>query len=72
VVEWRQLTFGDFLGIQRGHDLPDQNRRSGNVPILGSFRVTGFHDTVKAKGPGVTIGRSGASFGVAAYTDKDY
>ena len=70
--DWRKLIFGDFLGIQRGHDLPDQNRRPGNVPILGSFGVTGFHDTVKAKGPGVTIGRSGASFGVAAYTDKDY
>ena len=70
--EWRQLTFGGFLGIQRGHDLPDQSRRSGNVPILGSFGITGFHDTVKVKGPGVTIGRSGASFGVAAYTEKDY
>jgi type I restriction enzyme S subunit len=71
-TKWRQLTFGDFLAIQRGHDLPDQSRRSGNIPILGSFGITGFHDTVKAKGAGVTIGRSGASFGVAAYTDKDY
>jgi len=60
------------VALQRGHDLPDQERRPGNVPILGSFGVTGFHDTVKANGPGVTIGRSGASFGVAAYTDKDY
>ena len=60
------------MALQRGHDLPDQERRPGNVPILGSFGVTGFHDTVKANGPGVTIGRSGASFGVAAYTDKDY
>lgn len=70
--EWREIAFGDFVALQRGHDLPDQERRPGNVPILGSFGVTGFHDTVKAKGPGVTIGRSGASFGVAAYTDKDY
>ncbi|MCK9634660.1 MAG: restriction endonuclease subunit S [Methylobacter tundripaludum] len=70
--EWRDIAFGDFVALQRGHDLPDQERRPGNVPILGSFGVTGFHDTVKANGPGVTIGRSGASFGVAAYTDKDY
>lgn len=69
---WREITFGDFVVIQRGHDLPDQNRKSGPVPILGSFGVTGYHDTVKAEGPGVTIGRSGASFGVAAYTDQDY
>ncbi len=66
------MTFGDFVAIQRGHDLPDQDRKSGSVPILGSFGITGYHDTVKAKGPGVTIGRSGASFGVAAYSDQDY
>lgn len=70
--EWQKITFGDFVAIQRGHDLPDQDRKSGSVPILGSFGVTGYHDTVKAKGPGVTIGRSGASFGVAAYSDQDY
>jgi type I restriction enzyme S subunit len=70
--EWRNIAFGDFIALQRGHDLPDQDRRPGIVPILGSFGVTGFHDTVKAKAPGVTVGRSGASFGVAAYTEKDY
>ena len=71
-AEWREIAFGDFVALQRGHDLPDQDRRPGKVPILGSFGVTGFHDTVKAKAPGVTVGRSGASFGVAAYTDQDY
>lgn len=70
--EWRETTFGNFVAIQRGHDLPDQDRRPGSVPILGSFGITGYHDTVKTKGPGVTVGRSGASFGVAAYTDHDY
>ncbi len=70
--EWRTLPLGEFVSLQRGHDLPDQDRRPGTVPILGSFGVTGFHDTAKVKGPGVTIGRSGASFGVAAYTDSDY
>lgn len=70
--DWKTITFGEFVAIQRGHDLPDQNRRSGNVPILGSFGITGYHDTVKAKGAGVTIGRSGSSFGVATYTDEDY
>lgn len=70
--EWRETTFGSFVAIQRGHDLPDQDRRPGSVPILGSFGITGYHDTVKTKGPGVTVGRSGASFGVAAYTDHDY
>jgi type I restriction enzyme S subunit len=70
--EWHRITFGEFISLQRGHDLPEQEREDGNVPILGSFGVTGWHSTAKAKGPGLTIGRSGASFGVATYTDKDY
>ncbi|MFJ4444076.1 restriction endonuclease subunit S [Pseudomonas sp. NPDC089422] len=70
--DWREITFGEFVAIQRGHDLPDQERKPGSVPILGSFGITGYHDTIRAKAPGVTVGRSGASFGVAAYTDHDY
>jgi type I restriction enzyme S subunit len=70
--EWHRLPFGEFISLQRGHDLPEQDREDGNVPILGSFGITGWHSTAKAKAPGLTIGRSGASFGVATYTDKDY
>jgi type I restriction enzyme S subunit len=70
--EWSQTTLGEVVQLQRGHDLPTQDRRPGPVPIVGSFGITGWHDTAKAKGPGVTIGRSGASFGTAAYVDGDY
>ena len=70
--EWRQETFGDFLALQRGHDLPEQDRVPGNIPILGSFGITGWHNSAKAKAPGMTIGRSGGSFGVATYTECDY
>ena len=66
------MTLGDFVTLQRGHDLPEQDRLPGNVPILGSFGVTGWHDKAKAKGPGVTVGRSGASFGVVNYSAVDF
>lgn len=69
---WAELTLGEFVTLQRGHDLPDQDRRHGSVPILGSFGVTGWHDVAKARGPGVTVGRSGASFGVVAYSEEDF
>ncbi len=42
------------------------------MPILGSFGITGWHDESKASGPGVTVGRSGASFGVVSYSPVDY
>ena len=70
--DWRQITLGDFVTLQRGHDLPEPERNPGDVPVLGSFGITGYHDEAKAEGPGVTVGRSGASFGVVSYTPIDY
>jgi type I restriction enzyme S subunit len=69
---WTRIPLGDFVTLQRGHDLPDERRRPGSVPILGSFGVTGWHDEARAPGPGVTVGRSGASFGVVSYSACDY
>ena len=69
---WNRIPLGDFVTLQRGHDLPAAVRRPGNTPILGSFGVTGWHDESRAAGPGVTVGRSGASFGVVSYSSVDY
>jgi type I restriction enzyme, S subunit len=63
---------GDVICLQRGHDLPDKDRHEGSVPVMGSFGVTGWHNQVRVKGPGVTIGRSGASIGVVNYIEGDY
>jgi type I restriction enzyme, S subunit len=62
----------DFVALKRGYDLPSQDREPGEVPILGSFGITGWHNYAKHRGPGVSIGRSGASIGVATYTDLPY
>lgn len=69
---WRCLPLGEFVTLQRGHDLPESERRLGTVPVMGSFGITGYHDTAKASGPGVTVGRSGASFGVVNFCPADY
>ena len=69
---WTRMPLGDFVTLQRGHDLPDAVRRPGNTPVLGSFGVTGWHDEARSAGPGVTVGRSGASFGVVSYSPVDY
>ena len=66
------MTLGDLVTLQRGHDLPASKRAAGSVPVMGSFGITGSHDTARAKGPGVTVGRSGASIGVVSYTENDY
>ena len=70
--EWLNITLGDFVALQRGHDLTEPQRRIGNVPVMGSAGQNGFHDTARAKGPGIVIGRSGASFGQVHYSEDDF
>jgi len=69
---WREMSLGDFVGLQRGHDLTEGERRPGHVPVMGSAGMNGCHDTAKAKGPGVVVGRSGASFGQVHFCPVDY
>jgi type I restriction enzyme, S subunit len=68
VGEWRKGTLGDFVALQRGHDLTDSERRPGQVPVMGSAGQNGVHDT----SPGVVIGRSGASFGKVHFCAENY
>ena len=70
--EWRDITLGDFVALQRGHDLTEPQRRIGRIPVMGSAGQNGFHDTALAKGPGIVIGRSGASFGQVHFSKEDY
>ena len=33
---WRDTTLGNFVALQRGHDLTEPQRRIGRVPVMGS------------------------------------
>jgi type I restriction enzyme S subunit len=69
---WTSCNLGEVIELQRGYDLPEYERQPGNVPVIGSFGITGYHNTARANGPGVTVGRSGASFGVATFSPVDF
>ena len=71
-MTWRETTLGEIVTLQRGHDLTEEERRPGNVPVMGSNGRNGWHDTVRMPGPGVTVGRSGASAGVVHFVREDY
>lgn len=61
----------ELAKLQRGHDLPTQDRIEGSIPVVASNGVVGFHNTHKAIGPGVVTGRSG-TIGKVIYIDDDY
>ncbi len=69
---WTARTLAEVVTLQRGHDLPATQRGDGPVPVIGSFGITGLHDVARYRGPGVAIGRSGASIGTATYCTSDY
>lgn len=69
---WEIKSLGEFVALQRGHDLTERDRRKGEVPVMGSAGPNGFHDTAFVFGPGVVLGRSGASFGIAHYCAENF
>lgn len=68
----RILSLGEVVELQRGYDLPEAKRRAGSVPVIGSAGITGYHDTAKVPGPGVTLGRAGASFGKVTFVAEPF
>lgn len=70
--DWLLRTLGEFIRLQRGHDLPASKQQAGKIPIMGSAGPNGTHNVAIAKGPGVVIGRSGASAGRVHFSNVDY
>lgn len=70
-IEWRKDRLGSVAELQRGFDLPSSQRTHGDVPIISSAGVTGFHCEAKVKAPGVVTGRYG-SIGEVFYIEEDY
>jgi type I restriction enzyme S subunit len=68
---WETGRLDDALILQRGFDLPIQNRRAGSVPVFAATGVVGTHDEARVKGPGIVTGRSG-SLGTVIYVDRDF
>ena len=67
----QDIEFKDFIQLQRGFDLPEHSRISGNVPVVASTSIAGFHNVAKVKAPGVVTGRSGA-IGEVQFINEDF
>lgn len=68
--DWREVKLGELLNFRRGHDLPKTKMLDGNIPVVGSNGIIGFHNEFKTKAPCLTIGRSG-NIGNPCYINKN-
>ena len=66
-----KIKFNKFVTLQRGFDLPVSEMKDGEIPVLGSTGIIGYHNKAKVNPPGVITGRSG-TIGVIQYVDKPY
>ena len=69
--EWSVVRLDDVLVLQRGFDLPKQDRTEGPFPIISATGASASHHEYKVKGPGVVTGRSG-SLGTVMYVEGDF
>ncbi len=68
---WECVQLEEAIVLQRGFDLPIQDREEGRIPVYGSTGIVGFHNKPKVGGPGVVTGRSG-TLGTVHYVSEDF
>ncbi len=69
--DWKDCQLGDVLTLQRGFDLPTRKRQDGDIPVVSSSGISGYHNEAKVKAPGVVTGRYG-TLGEVFYISKDF
>ncbi|HEX9024759.1 MAG TPA: restriction endonuclease subunit S [Geobacteraceae bacterium] len=70
-AHWEVKRLKYAVTLQRGHDLPSDNREDGCVPIVSSAGVSGSHNKAAAKAPGIVTGRYG-TIGKFHIIEEDY
>ena len=70
-AEWQTRRLVDVATLQRGFDLPTQNRIQGEYPLVSSSGISDTHHKSAVPGPGVVTGRSG-SIGNVFFIEDDF
>ena len=70
-MKWETRAFESLAVLQRGHDLPSNQRTDGPYPVVSSGGIVGTHGEFIAPAPGVVTGRSG-SVGKVYFVEQDF
>ena len=66
-----KVSLGSLLNFRRGYDLPKKDFQTGDIPVISSSGIMGYHNELKAASPALTIGRSG-SVGRPFFLNSDF
>ena len=70
--KWEARQLLDVAPLQRGFDLPSDQIKLGNIPVVYSNGIQSFHSMGMAKGPGLITGRSGTIGKIHFIEEGDY
>lgn len=68
---WEVKTLGDVIELTYGKALKEENRKSGDVVVVGSSGIVGRHNQKLVSGPGIVVGRKGVA-GSVIWVDDDF
>ncbi len=64
-----KLKIAQLLSLEYGKSLPEQKRVAGEVPVMGSNGISGYHNESLCDGPAVIVGRKGSA-GKVTYIER--
>ena len=59
-MELNNYKLGECLELQRGYDLTSSQMQVGEVAVVGSNGIIGYHNAERGNSPCITVGRSGS------------
>ena len=59
-MELKKYKLGECLELQRGYDLTSSQMQDGEVAVVGSNGIIGYHNSARGNSPCITVGRSGS------------
>jgi len=68
---WEIKSVGDICKLAYGKALKADQRKPGQVPVVGSNGQVGLHNEALVKGPGIVIGRKGNP-GIITWINSDF
>ena len=71
-MELKKYKLEDVIELQRGFDLSSSQMKNGDVAVVGSNGIIGYHDLPRGNIPCITVGRSGSVGKVHYYTQKTW